>query len=152
MVESEELGKQDVIDMAESAGNPVEADIDEHISWVAPAINDILEDNPMLTYTAADVYLACKQGAATLWVTKDGMVVTTGETDIFTGRRTMLIWVAWAWKRGMNLVAVHQEFFRRQARDLGFVKMEVRSAVPELKDYILSQGWELDTIVYTRDV
>jgi hypothetical protein len=30
--------------------------------------------------------------------------------------------------------------------------MEVRSAVPELKDYILSQGWELDTIVYTREV
>lgn len=136
----------------ESADNPVEADIDEHISWVAPAITEILDDNPMLTYTVADVYLACKQGAAKLWVTKDGMVVTTGETDIFTGRRTMLIWVAWARKRGMNLVAVHQEFFRQQARDLGFVKMEVRSAVPELKDYILSQGWKLDTIVYTRDV
>jgi len=106
----------------------------------------------MLTFTAADVYLACKQGAAKLWITKDGMVVTTGETDVFTGRRTMLIWIAWARKRGMNLVAAHQEFFREQARDLGFVKMEVRSAIPELKDYILSQGWELDTIVYTRDV
>ena len=46
----------------------------------------------------------------------------------------------------------HQGFFVDQAREGGFNKLEVRSAVPELKDYILSQGWKIDTIVYTRDV
>jgi len=138
-------------DMAQVA-DPIIADIDKNIEWVAPAVQEILDANPMLTFTAADIYAACKQGMATLWVTEDGMVVTTGETDIFTGERTMLIWLAWAWKRGLNLVAKHQDFFSQQARELGFKQLEVRSAVPELKEYFLSQGWELDTIVYTRDV
>jgi len=132
--------------------NPVISDIEENIHWVAPAIEEILEANPQLTYTAADVYLACKQDQATLWTTKDGMVVTTGETDLFTNERTMLVWIAWAWERGNNLVTKHQDFFIEQAKIGGFKKLEVRSAVPELKDYVLSQGWQLDTIVYTRDV
>ena len=130
----------------------VESPIEDNIHWVAPAVEEILEANPQLTFTVADIYLACAQEQATLWTTDEGMVVTTGETDIFTGKRTMLIWLAWAEKRGTNLVSVHQDFFIEQAKLGGFSKLEVRSAVPELKDYILSQGWQLDTIVYTRDV
>jgi hypothetical protein len=132
--------------------SPVESPIEDNIHWVAPAVEEILEANPQLTFTVADIYLACAQEQATLWTTDEGMVVTTGETDIFTGKRTMLIWLAWAEKRGTNLVSVHQDFFIEQAKLGGFSKLEVRSAVPELKDYILSQGWQLDTIVYTRDV
>jgi len=135
-----------------TADSPVESLIEDNIHWVAPAVEEILADNPQLTYTAADVYLACAQGQATLWTTAEGMVVTTGETDIFTGKRTMLVWLAWAKKRGTSLVAQHQDFFIEQAKQGGFVKLEVRSAVPELKDYILAQGWQLHTIVYTRDI
>ena len=135
-----------------TADNPVESLIEDNIHWVAPAVEEILADNPQLTYTAADVYLACAQGQATLWTTDEGMVVTTGETDIFTGKRTMLVWLAWSKKRGTNIAAKHQDFFIEQAKQGGFVKLEIRSAVPELKDYILSQGWQLDTIVYTKDV
>ena len=150
MVE-QELGEHGVEDMV-TADSPVESLIEDNIHWVAPAVEEILDDNPQLTYTAADVYLACAQGQATLWTTEDGMVITTGETDMFTGKRTMLVWLAWARERGMNLVATHQDFFIKQAKLGGFTKLEVRSAVPELKDYILSQGWQLDTIVYTKDV
>ena len=135
-----------------TADNPVESLIEDNIHWVAPAVEEILADNPQLTYTAADVYLACAQGQATLWTTDEGMVVTTGETDIFTGKRTMLVWLAWSKKRGTNIAAKHQDFFIEQAKQGGFVKLEVRSAVPELKDYILAQGWQLHTIVYTRDI
>lgn len=150
MVE-QELGEHGVEDMV-TADSPVESLIEDNIHWVAPAVEEILEDNPQLTYTAADVYLACAQGQATLWTTDEGMVVTTGETDIFTGKRTMLVWLAWSKKRGTNIAAKHEDFFIEQAKLGGFTKLEVRSAVPELKDYILSQGWQLDTIVYTKDV
>jgi hypothetical protein len=143
-----ELGAVDMV----KADNPVETPIEDNLDWVVPAIDEILSETPQLTFTAADVFLACAQNQATLWTTDEGLVVTTGETDIFTGKRTMLIWLAWAKERGNNLVAEHQEFFREQAKLGGFSKLEVRSAVPELKDYILSQGWQLDTIVYTRDV
>ena len=135
-----------------TADNPVESLIEDNIHWVAPAVEEILADNPQLTYTAADVYLACAQGQATLWTTDEGMVVTTGETDIFTGKRTMLVWLAWSKKRGTNIAAKHQDFFIEQAKQGGFVKLEIRSAVPELKEYILAQGWQLHTIVYTRDI
>ena len=134
------------------ADNPVETRIEDNLDWVVPAIEEILSETPQLTFTAADVFLACAQNQATLWTTDEGLVVTTGETDIFTGKRTMLVWLAWAKKRGTSLVAQHQDFFIEQAKQGGFVKLEVRSAVPELKDYILAQGWQLDTIVYTRNV
>jgi hypothetical protein len=152
MVEVQAHGAQDVTDMAEAVSDPIATDITCNAQWVLPAIQEILDANLMLTFTPGDVYAACESEAATLWTTEHGFVVTTGETDTFTGERTMLIWLAWAYKQGMNLVAKHQDFFAEQARQQGFVKMEVRSAVPELKDYILSQGWELDTIVYTREV
>lgn len=147
------LGEQDVIDTVESAGsNPKVTDITRNAHWVGPAIQEILDANPMLTFTPGDVYAACEQGAATLWTTSEGFVVTTGETDTFTGERTMLIWLAWAYKRGMNLAATHQKFFVDKAREGGFNKLETRSAVPELREYFLAQGWKIDTIVYTREV
>jgi hypothetical protein len=147
----QERGRQDVDTELEDR-DPVASSMSSNFQWVLPAISEILRENPQLTYTAGDVYAACESGAATLWTTKDGLVVTTGETDTFTGDRTMLIWIAWAWERGTNLVTKHQDFFIELARNGGYKKLEVRSAVPELKAYILSQGWQVDTIVYTRDI
>jgi|TARA_B110000259_G_scaffold119371_1_gene135732 hypothetical protein len=152
MAEQAEPRGQGAEGMVKAVSSPKVTDIACNAHWVGPAIHEILDANPMLTFTPGDVYAACVQGAATLWTTPEGFVVTTGETDVFTGDRTMLIWLAWAYKRGTSLVAEHQEFFVDQAREGGFNKLEVRSAVPELKDYILSQGWKIDTIVYTRDV
>lgn len=147
-----ELGGLGVTDTVGADSNPVETDITCNAHWVLPAIQEILDANPMLTFSSGDVYAACEAGAATLWTTADGFVVTTGETDTFTGQRTLLLWLAWAKKRGMNLVAQHQDFFVALARDQGYINIETRSAVPELREYLLAQGWKIDTIVYTRDV
>jgi|TARA_R110002124_G_scaffold83462_1_gene218481 hypothetical protein len=149
MAELQELGKHDV--GTEKAGEPEITDVTCNSHWVLPAVQEILDDNPQFTYSTSDVYAACESGAATLWATADGFVVTTGETDTFTGDRTLLIWVAWAYKRGMDLVTRHQDFFIQKARDGGYKNLETRSAVPELKDHLVSQGWRVDTIVYTRD-
>ena len=78
------LGGLDEIDTVGADSNPVETDITCNAHWVLPAIQEILDANPMLTFTAGDVYAACEVGAATLWTTVDGFVVTTGETDAFT--------------------------------------------------------------------
>ncbi len=138
--------------MAAAGKDPVISSMSTTFHWVLPAIGEILEQQPQLTFTAGDVYAACESGGATLWTTKEGLVITTGETDTFSGDRTLLIWLAWAWKRGMNLVAQHQDFFIKQARDGGYKYLETRSAVPELKDHLVSEGWKIDTIVYTREV
>jgi len=143
-------GRQDVDTVAED--KPTVADISKNLSWVVPGIDEILEDTPQLTFEAADVYAACMNGSATLWTTADGFVVTTGEIDAFTGDRTYLIWLAWAKVRGNNLVVKHQDFFISHAKEEGYKYIEVRSAVPELASYVISNGWEVDTVVYTREL
>jgi len=140
------------VDTVTEGSDPVIADISCNFHWVRPAVQEILDANPQLTYATGDIHAACEQGVADLWTTSEGFVVTTGETDLFTGERTMLIWLAWAKERGTNLVDKHQDFFIAQAKGGGFVKLETRSAVPELREYFLEQGWQIDTIVYTRDV
>jgi hypothetical protein len=150
MVESDEHCARDV--GTGGVVDPTVADVACNFHWLGPAIQEILDAHPQMTFTPGDVYAACEQGSATLWTADGGFVVTTGETDAFTGDRTLLIWLAWASERGTNLVTQHQDFFIEHARKGGYNKLEVRSAVPELKDYIISQGWQIDTIVYTRDV
>lgn len=144
------LGRQDVDTVV--VDKPKKTDISKNLTWVHPAIDEILDANPQLTFDAADVYAACMNGSATLWTTNDGFVVTTSEVDTFNKERTFLIWLAWAKVRGNNLVVKHQNFFMDYARDRGFKKIEVRSAVPELSSYVLAYGWQIDTVVYTRDL
>ena len=131
---------------------PVKTDISKNLALVAPGIEQILNGIPQLTFEATDVYAACMNGSATLWTTPDGFVVTTSEIDPFNGAKTYLIWLAWAKVRGNNLVVKHQDFFMDQARKEDCKNIEVRSAVPELASYVISNGWQVDTVVYTREL
>lgn len=131
---------------------PVKTDISKNLALVAPGIEQILNGTPQLTFEATDVYAACMNGSATLWTTPDGFVVTTSEIDPFNGAKTYLIWLAWAKVRGNNLVVKHQDFFMDQARKEDCKNIEVRSAVPELASYVISNGWQVDTVVYTREL
>lgn len=150
MVELRALGKQDEIGTAESLDSPVFTDIRLHSDWVLPAIQDILDEQPQLTFTPADVYIACEEGSAGLWIADEGFVISTGVTDEFTGNRTFLIWLAWAKKRGENCVIKYFDFFEEVAREAGFINIEVRTPVRELEPYLLNENWKLDTVVYTR--
>lgn len=130
--------------------NPVFGDIEVEWEWVEEGIKDILKSDPALTFTPNHVYGACKAQQAILWMTDEGFVVSTGETDVFNGERTFLIWLAWAKQRGSNLAVKHLSFFEEVAREAGFSKIEVRSAVPEVVSYLENTGWEVDTVVFKR--
>ena len=134
-------------------GDPYLADIRKEWDWVSEGVREILErTSPPLTFRQEDVYAACVNGQALLWITSEGFVVTTVEVDRFTEDRTLLIWLAWARDRGEKKAAYYLPFFEKQARKAGLQKMEVRSAVRQMIDYLESDGWLLDHIVYTRDV
>lgn len=133
-------------------GNPVFTDIRLHSEWVLPAIQEILDEQPQLTFTPADVYIACEEGSAGLWVADEGFVVTTGLTDEYTDDRTFFVWLAWAKERGQNCVIKYYEFFAEVARESGFKNIEVRTPVRSLEPYLLAEGWKLDTVIYTRDL
>lgn len=151
MADQKARGEQDVEIMAE-AGNPALCDIRVEWDWVKPGIEEILSGSPQLTFRPEDVYAACMSQQAALWCAPEGFVVTTAEVDEFTGDRTLLIWLAWAREKGQNCALKYYSFFAQGAKREGFKNIEVRSAVPQMENYLLSNGWQKDTVVYTREL
>lgn len=133
-----------------AADSPVVADIDAEWHWVKEGVEEILSEQPQLTFTARTVYDACKAEQAVLWVTSEGFVISTGETDSFSGERTFLLWLAWAKDRGGNVAVKHSTFFVEAARSAGFSKIETRSPVPALREYLVGAGWNIETVVFVR--
>ena len=150
MAESTPESLSDVTGTDGSPARPVMGDIREEWPWVQRGVEEILKQDPHLTFTPEDVYKACVSRKAILWITDEGFVVMMGETDPFTQERTCLIWLAWAKKRGTSLVQKHQDFFIAAASAAGFAKMEVRSSVPAMQQYLPNIGWDIETVVYTR--
>jgi len=144
-------GKHDEEIMA-TTGEPVVCDVRTEWSWVKLGIEEILKENPQLPFRPEDVYTACVTEQATLWCAPEGFVVTTGQTDHFSGERTLLLWLAWAKKRGQNCAIKYYPFFSRVAKEAGFSKIKVKTAVSQMEDYLIGEGWTKDTVVYTRDL
>jgi hypothetical protein len=150
MVDFTPQQSDDATDTDQTFSNPVFADIENEWHWVKQGVEDVLKADSNLTFTPEHVYGACKAEQAVLWMTDEGFVVSTGETDVFNGERTFLIWLAWAKERGTNLAVKHLSFFEEVAKAAGFTKIETRSAVPKVISYLEHTGWEVDTVVFKR--
>ena len=144
------LGRE--IDMEEKRADPVLSDIRAEWDWVKPGIEGILNEDRFLSFRPEDVYAACINKQAHLWTTSDGFVVTTGETDPFSGERALLVWLAAAVFQGQGLVNMHEKFFMQVAKDAGFSKLTVKSSIPKMSNYLTEIGWDIETIVYSRDL
>ncbi len=137
--------------MDERSDEPQLANIRDHWHWVRDGIQEILEDQEQLTFRSEDVYAACVNGEAQLWVASEGFVITTGLKDEYTGTSTLLIWIAWAEERGKDCVLKYMAFFSEQASKAGYTELEVRTPKPFAQRW-LDAGWELNHSVYTRRV
>jgi hypothetical protein len=139
--------------MGERSRDPILADIRENWHWVKPGLETIIAENKFLDVLPEDVYTACKTEAAHLWIKDEGFVITMGFTDEFTGKRTLLIWFAWAKEHGTNIAIECQSFFIRVAKEAGFTSLEVRTPYDQLGKYISNNcGWELETRVYRLEL
>ena len=132
--------------------DPVIADIREEWDWVRPALEELREQIPSLTYRPEDVYAECLYGNALLHVAPEGFVITNVITDQYTKERTLHFWICWAKKLGGGNVINYLPFFENVAKQLECTKLEVWTPVKELEAYLISSGWSLDTKVYTRQV
>ena len=133
-----------------SAPQPV--DIREAWNIVRDGIQEILSQNPQLTFLPEDVYSECVNERATLFMSPIGFLVLSSEIDQFTGNKTLLIWIAYTYEQGKHNWIDHYKWFDQVARALGCSFIEARSSVPEMEEYALANGWQLDTRVYTREV
>ncbi len=117
--------------------NPRVVDIRQEWDWVKVGIEEVLREHPQLTFRPEDVYTACVTEAALLWVAPEGFVVTTGETDNFTGDRTLLIWIAWAEERGIYDKGDAKTQYVKLAEEFGeLAKALLKDDQPEVIDAI----------------
>lgn len=151
MAVCQELGAQDA-DVTATEDKPTFAQVREEWVWVKRGIEEILAEQPQLTFRPEDVYAACLNGEAHLWVAPEGFVITTAEVDEFTGAKTFLLWLAWAKNRGQSCAIKYFPFFAELARENGFKNIETRTPIPALEDYFLAEGWKKDTVIYTREL
>ena len=131
---------------------PEVSDIRLHWLSIKPGIEHILEENPQFTYLPEDVYSECVNGRATLFTSPLGFLILTTEVDQFTDNKTLLIWIAYTYNQGKHNWMDHADWFDNLAQHLGCRIIEARSAVPEMEEYALNNGWSLDTRIYTKEV
>ena len=136
----------------ETSINPVAADIRRERDWVKQGIEEILAQQPQLTFRAEDVYAECVSGEAILWVAPEGFVITSTEFDRFNGQKSLLVWLAWAKELGNNCVIKYWDFFATVAKEAKYSKLMVKTPVTKLEPYLLKQGWIKETVLYTREL
>ena len=147
----QERGEQDVASMA-TEDKPLLANVRQEWDWVKQGIDEILAEQPQLTCRPEDVYAAVLNGEALLWVAPEGFVITTEQSDEFTGAKTFFIWLAWAKERGQSCAIKYLPFFAKLAKENGYKNIETRTPVSTLEDYFLVEGWVKDTVIYTREL
>ena len=131
---------------------PAHLDVREVWDAVRPGLEEILQQNPQLTFRPEDVYAELLEKRSLLFMSKAGWMVLSVEIDQFTGDRTLLIWLAYTFKVGGHQWSDHQEWLNLIAAGEGCRFIEARSAVPELVPYAMKHGWTLETNVYRREV
>lgn len=136
----------------EPSSDPKLSNIRDEWNWVKIGLQEILDENRTLTWRPEDVYAACLSGEADLFVAPEGFVVTTIKVDEFTDQRAFFIWIAWAQERGSHNVLRYFPFFENVARELECTSLEVWTPVDKVEPYLRSNGWRLDTRIYTRPV
>ncbi len=138
--------------VGEQVTEPTLANIRQEWAWVKGGIEEILAEQPQLTFRPEDVYAACLNGDAHLWLAPEGFVVSTESLDEYTGTRTFFLWLAWAKNRGENCAMKYIGFFEKTAKQYGFSRIETRTPIGALETYFLADGWKKDTVIYTREL
>lgn len=106
---------------------------------VRPYIQSLLDDCPNLSFRAEDVYAEVVAEHAVYWKAPEGFVVSTTEVDRFTGRKTFLVWIACAYKKGDRNMLKYYPFFQSVAKQLGMEALEVRTPT-KLSTYFVRRG------------
>ena len=70
--------------------DPVITNIRDEWDWIRPALVELKEQIPSLTWRPEDVYAECLYGKAVLHVSPEGFVITKVITDQYTKDRTLL--------------------------------------------------------------
>lgn len=128
------------------------SDIRLEWDWVKKGIEEILADQPQLTFRAEDVYAECLHGEAVLWVTDDSFFVTQHSTDPFNNQNSLIFWLGWTSKKGTNVINKYYPFFNEVAKNAGYTNLVAKTPIHKFGEHLLRNEWELDTVIYRKKV
>jgi hypothetical protein len=134
---------------------PVFSDIRLEWDWVKPQIEQILLEQPELTYRPEDVYASCINGSAKLvTLDKNKFAVIEVTTDPFTYKKSLNIWVAGVTEDGKsgNTVLSYTGFFEKVARELDCSYLECSTSKVSLGRLYSSVGMSLKLQTYVKDL
>ena len=132
---------------------PVISNIRQEWDWVKPGLEEILHLDPNLTWRPEDIYASVIAGESHLWVHPNFFVVSTVETDLFTGDKTFLLWIAWARQRGGANAVTYGNFYEDVARQLGCQFISTKSVQMPAVEYLNEKvGWEITEITLGKDL
>lgn len=132
--------------------DPVATDVREVWDTVRVGIEEILSQNPQLTYRPEDVYSELVADRAVLFMSPLGWGVLTIDVDKFTNDRSLLIWLAYTYKTGGHNWMDHESWLMNIAAGENCKFIEARSAVPQMEQYATQRGWVIDTRIYRKEV
>ena len=132
---------------------PVVSNIRAEWDWVKQGLEEILHLDPNLTWRPEDVYASVIAGESHLWVHPEFFVVSTIDTDLFTGDKTFLLWIAYARKRGGANAATYAKFFEDVASEVSCQFISTKSIQMPVVEYLVDQvGWEKTEITIGKDL
>jgi hypothetical protein len=100
-------------------------------------------------WSPADVYDACRQGRAVLFMEGSDFCVLQHQTNA-AGERELFVWITYA--AGNRAQEYYLPQIKEIARKLGAVRLETASPRPGFERRAAATGWKLVTKVYQMEV
>jgi hypothetical protein len=130
---------------------PILADIRKEWHWVKPGLVEIQEGMPSIDELPEDVYAACVNGQAHLWVHPSCFMITKFVVD--NGRRCLLLWKSWAREKGGKSSLQWHSFFEALALQNDCSLMVISTPHAPLVDYCLTNfGYKVETYTLTKQI
>lgn len=136
----------------QQVNDPVVGDIREDWDKVRFGIEDLLQRNPHLNFRPEDVYAACVSKDALYWKTDECFVITTIETESFSGNQILFMWIVYSWVHKQDVSSKYIGFFKKAAKGIGISVIETRTNITSLGAKFVKTGWELDHMTYRLKV
>lgn len=142
-----------MVNTSHADARPELGDIRTEWYRVKPALEELLAANKHLQWRPTHIYTECYNGEADLWLVPEGFAITKAVTDTWSGRRRLLVWIGYTYKRGSKAFLKYLNYFDDVAKELGCQDLEIWSDVAELEPYYTGAlGFEVMARAYVREV
>ena len=122
--------------------------------WIKPEIEQLLADNPQLTYKVEDVYAKCLYKDASLILVDKGFIVVIITEDETQTKKSLFVWIAKTLNKPTGFIELKNIWKTLEilGKESGCSTIETSTPIKRVGRYLEKTGWTLKTIDYTKDL